>query len=122
MLSADGAYDLAQWLTLGVKYAYRFGELRDSTTSGLWFGSDASLILGRIDLQFVKEWDFIAEAQLLQSEIAKDARLGALVGFYRQLNNNFKIGVGYNFTDYSDDLTNLNSDQSGVFANAIGKF
>ena len=30
--------------------------------------------------------------------------------------------VGYNFTDYTDDLTNLNYNNKGVFVNAVGKF
>jgi hypothetical protein len=122
VLSADGAYDLVQWLSVGVKYAYRFGELRDNRIAGTWFDSQASLLIGRVDLHLVKEWDFIAEARLLQSETAKDSRVGALIGVYRHLGDNFKVGVGYNFTDYSDDLTNLNYNHSGVFVNALGKF
>ena len=39
---------------------------------------------------------------------------------YRYLGKHFKIGVGYNFTDYSDDLTDLDFDRHGVFFNLIG--
>ena len=35
---------------------------------------------------------------------------------------NFKIGGGYNFTRYTDDLTNLSGNNRGFFVNAIGKF
>jgi hypothetical protein len=45
-----------------------------------------------------------------------------LVGVYRHLNDNFKIGAGYNFTNFSDELTSLNYNARGVFVNALGKF
>ncbi len=32
-----------------------------------------------------------------------------------------KVGVGYNFTTFSDDLTDLDYDSQGVFINLIGK-
>ena len=45
-----------------------------------------------------------------------------LLAVYRHIGDNFKFGVGYNFTNFSDDLTNLSSKNKGVFLNAIGKF
>ena len=33
---------------------------------------------------------------------------------------NMKVGAGYNFTDFSDDLTDLRYDHRGVFFNIIG--
>jgi hypothetical protein len=33
-----------------------------------------------------------------------------------------KLGVGYNFTDFSDDLGDLSYDERGWFVNLIGKF
>jgi hypothetical protein len=30
-----------------------------------------------------------------------------------------KVGIGYNFTDFSDDLTDLSFDHNGVFPNLI---
>ena len=52
---------------------------------------------------------------------AHDRRSGSLVGIYRQLDNYFKLGVGYNFTNFSDDLTNLSYIYRGVFVNLVGK-
>jgi hypothetical protein len=45
-----------------------------------------------------------------------------LAAVYRQLGDNFKIGVGYNFGHFSDDLSKIGVDEQGVFINAIGKF
>ena len=122
VVSIDAAYDLNQWVTLGGKYAYRRGELRDNRTGGNWFDSEAHLAIARLDLHLVKKWDFVAEARLLEIPTAKDKRYGALVAAYRHINDNFKLGIGYNFTDFSDDLTNLDYSNKGFFINAIAKF
>jgi hypothetical protein len=49
-----------------------------------------------------------------------DRRSGALVTLYRYLGDHLKVGLGYNFTDFSDDLTDLSYDQHGVFLNLVG--
>ena len=41
-------------------------------------------------------------------------------GIYRYLGKHFKVGAGYNFTDFSDDLTDLSYDHQGVFVNFVG--
>ena len=122
VLSFDGAYDINSWVTLGSKYAFRIGQIRDNTFSGPWLDNQTHLLIGRIDYHLVKEWDVMGELRVLANTAAKDMKTGALVGVYRHLNDNFKIGAGYSFSDYSDDLTNLSTNNRGVFVNAIGKF
>jgi len=46
-------------------------------------------------------------------------RRGALATIYRYVGKNIKVGVGYNFTDFSDDLTDLRYNHKGVFVNLI---
>ncbi len=42
----------------------------------------------------------------MRNEIdAQDARTGMLVGAYYHFSNILKLGGGYNFSDFSDDLT-----------------
>ena len=53
---------------------------------------------------------------------ADDQRAGILAALYRHVGDNAKIGFGYNFTDFSDDLTDLSFDDNGVFLNLIAKF
>jgi hypothetical protein len=43
------------------------------------------------------------------------------VALYRHLGRHFKAGLGYNFTDFSDDLTDLSYTSGGWFINVIGK-
>jgi hypothetical protein len=53
---------------------------------------------------------------------ASSMRKGFLVSIDRELRSNFKVGVGYNFTDFSDDLTALDYRFRGVFVNVVGKY
>jgi len=47
---------------------------------------------------------------------------GALVGIYRHVGDNAKIGAGYNFSRFSDDLRDFDADSDGFFINLVGKF
>lgn len=123
VFAIDATYQLNRYLAVGGKYAYRVGQLRDARdSSAQWFLSTAQFFAVRADVRVVKEWDALAELRRLSVSQAQDARLGALVGVYRHFGKNLKVGVGYNFTNYSDDLTNLNYNQNGVFFNVIAKY
>ena len=52
----------------------------------------------------------MVEARMLDLPDFERTRGGALVGVYRYLGEHLKVGVGYNFTDFSDDLTDLSFD------------
>lgn len=123
VLSADAAYDANQWVTVGGKIGYRMGELRDTTIAHSdWFDSQALLLIARLDIHVISQWDVTAEIRSLDTSTAKASETGALLAVYRHLGDNFKLGVGYNFTHYTDDLTNLSGNNKGLFVNAIGKF
>lgn len=122
VLSADAIYDLVKWLSIGAKYGLRVGELKMTKTDGEWFSSRADLIILRADLHLVREWDMVLEARRLKVYEADDERAGLLIGVYRHITDNFKMGVGYNFTDFSDNLTDLSYRSHGWFINAIAAF
>ncbi|BBM04027.1 OmpA family protein [Microbulbifer sp. GL-2] len=122
IFSADASYDLTRRWTLGAKYAYRLGQLSLDREDPEFFDSRASLYVLRADWHFVKHWDFLIEGRLLDLPDAQDSKSGALIGLYRHVGDHLKLGVGYNFTDFSDDLTQLDYDSQGVFVNIIGKF
>jgi len=86
-----------------------------------FFDSRASLYVLRADWHFTHRWDALLEARLLDLPDAEDRRSGTLLGLYRHIGKNVKVGVGYNFTDFSDDLTDLDFDSHGVFINFVGK-
>ena len=41
-------------------------------------------------------------------------------GTSRDVGDHVKMGLGYNFTEFSDDLTDLSFDHHGVFLNVTG--
>ena len=122
ILSMDAIYDLRPWLSVGGKYAYRRSEMRSPAASGDWQNADAHLVIARADWHFVHEWDALLELRQLSVPAANDKRSGALVGIYRHLNRNVKLGAGYNFTDFSDDMTDMSFRAHGWFINLIAEF
>ncbi|WP_082221575.1 OmpA family protein [Herbaspirillum chlorophenolicum] len=122
VFNIDTTYDVLPWLSVGVKYGMRLGQLRMSKTEGEWFSSRADLWVLRADLHLVKEWDALVEARRLRAKEAGDARSGFLAGVYRHVNEHVKMGVGYNFTDFSDNLTDMSYRSRGWFLNALATF
>ncbi len=53
---------------------------------------------------------------------AEFSETGALAAAYKQLNQNVTVGVGYNFTTFSDDLADLTFDDEGAFLNIVAAF
>ena len=49
-------------------------------------------------------------------------RAGWMVGVDRDIGRTFRIGAGYNFTEFSDDLTDFDYDHKGWFVNFVGKY
>jgi flagellar motor protein MotB len=119
--AVDVMYDLTARWTLGGKYAYRQGEVSQDREDREFFTSRAHLYVVRADWHFLHRWDALAEARLLDLPDAQDQRSGALLGLYRHLGDHIKVGAGYNFSDFSDDLTDLDFRHQGFFVNLIGK-
>ena len=123
VFSADAVYDLAPWLSVGGKYGLRLGQLKDNRSKDSSFESSlAHLYIARADFHWVHEWDALIEGRVLDVRAAEDRRSGFLLALYRHLNQHVKAGVGYNFTDFSDDLTDLDYRNRGWFFNLVGKF
>lgn len=120
--SVDVMYDLTSRWTVGGKYAYRYGQVALDREDPEFFDSRANLYVLRADWHFVHRWDALLEVRRLDLPDAQDSRSGALLGIYRHLGNNIKMGVGYNFSDFSDDLTQLDYEHQGLFINLIGKY
>jgi len=121
ILSVDAIYDLTRRWSVGGKYAYRLGQISQDRDNPEFFDSRASLYVARIDWHFIREWDATLEGRLLDLPDAQDSRSGALAAIYRHLNDNVKFGIGYNFSSFSDDLTDLDYDHQGAFINLVGK-
>src|SRR6059036_3120040 len=116
----DLSYDVTANWTVGGKYAYRLGQASLDRTKLNFFANDAHLAVLRLDRRFLKSWESMAEVRMLNLPDIRQRRRGALAGIYRRIGNNLKVGVGYNFTNFSDDLTDLRYNHKGVFVNLIG--
>ena len=121
IVSADAMYDVTQQWSVGGKYAYRLGQLAMDRTDPVFYDSRAQLVIVRADWQFINRWDTLIEGRVLNLPDAKDRRSGVLFAIYRHLGDNVKVGAGYNFTDFSDDLTDMSYKSHGIFINIIGK-
>lgn len=122
IFAVDAIYDLSERWSLGAKYGVRVGEITTSRTTDDFFDSTAHLGIVRLDWHVVKNWDFLAEQRWLHTEENDDTRDGTLLVLYRHFGDHFKAGVGYNFADFSDRLTNPDYDDEGVFFNFISKY
>ena len=92
-----------------------------SYVEGDWFDSQAWLGILRADFHIVRKWDWLGEYRVLRATEAQDMRSGFLTALYYHVDKHVKVGAGYNFTDYSDDLTDLSYRSRGFFINIIGK-
>ena len=120
--SIDLTYDLTPSWTLGGKYAYRLSQVSVDRDDPDYFDNDAHLYILRLDWRFLKNWESSLEGRMLDLSDLDERRAGALFTLYRYFGDHFKVGVGYNFTDFSEDLTDLSYDHHGVFLNVIGTF
>ena len=118
--SLDLSYDLTANWSVGAKYAYRLGEVSLDREDRKFLDNSAHLFILRTDLRLWKHWEGLVEGRMLYLPDLDERRAGALVGIYRYFGEHFKLGVGYNFTDFSEDLRNLSYDHQGVFINLIG--
>ncbi len=118
--SVDVTYDLTHNFTLGGKYAYRLGQVSLDRENPEFFDNNANLYVLRGDYRFRDNWEFLLEGRMLSMADIDEQRAGALAVISRYLGDNMKLGVGYNVTDVSDDLTDLSYDHQGVFLNLTG--
>jgi flagellar motor protein MotB len=116
----DLSYDFTANWSIGGKYAYRLGQVSLDREQQEFFDNSAHLVVLRADWRFHKGWESLAELRTLDLPDVSQRRSGALIAFYRYIGKHLKVGAGYNFTDFSDDLTDLSYDHQGVFVNLIG--
>lgn len=121
VVSINALYDLNEHWTLGGKLGYRAAETSPDKTSD-FTQNDAYLLTGSLTYHLVHEWDAMVEVRNFTTVQGGTSETSVLAAGYRHFGNNLKIGVGYNFGTFSDDLTDLVQDDEGAFVNLIAKF
>jgi flagellar motor protein MotB len=115
----DVAYDLTANWSVGGKVARRLGLVSLDRMQRQFFDNAAQLGVLRVDWRFRKGWESRVEGRMLDMPDIRQRRSGALAAVYRYIGKNVKVGGGYNFTDFSDDLTDLRYDHKGAFVNFV---
>ena len=119
VLSFEGVYKPNTHWEFAGKLMRREGEVRFGRLAGQWADSGATFAAGQARYAFADKWHALAEYRWLGVEDGGD-RQGALIGIDRDLGKNLRLGAGYNFTDFSDDLTDFDYDHKGWFVNLVG--
>ena len=74
----------------------------------------------RADFRFKENWEGCRGPRARDAGSCATSAAARWSSSRAYLNQHFKVGVGYNFTDFSDDLTDLSFDHRGVFLNMTG--
>ncbi|MCZ6774351.1 MAG: hypothetical protein O7G83_20530, partial [Proteobacteria bacterium] len=122
LLSVEGIYDPPSRWEFAAKVAVRTGERRVLRDTGPWQDFGLRLASVRARYQVNKSWDGLAEYRWLSDIDGDNERHGVLLALYRQLGENFKAGVGFNFTGFNDSLRIDSYDNSGWFVDFVGMY
>lgn len=122
ILSVDANYDITPYLTVGAKYGLRVGEVSASRDPKDFAKSTVHLGVLRADIAVLEDWSVLLEARALYNPQTTIADFGALAAISYDFTDQFRVGVGYNFGKFSDDLRDLTYDDHGVFLNMTAKF
>ena len=98
---------LPRRLELSAKVAYKTGEYRTGRTAGEFISSSTYLWVLRTRYQLLKSWNILLEGRQLTVSEAQDSMTGFLGAIEYDINDKFQIGIGYNFSSFNDDITNL---------------
>ncbi len=124
IVALEGAYDFNRYLGWVEKLAFKLSQLK----SGIAGAIDVYnyLWVNRINFHITRKWDLGSEYRVLtQQGAGQTLKQGVLIELDRELFDYTRIGVGYNFTDFEDDLRKTNSYRSssqGPFIRLTGKF
>ncbi|TYT27529.1 TonB-dependent receptor [Luteimonas viscosa] len=121
VLSLEGVYRHDQRWEFAGKLARREGEARFGRGTGDWFDSATTFAAGQVRYELLYRWHAMAEYRWLDVDDG-GTRQGWMAGVDRDIGRNFRIGAGYNFTDFSDDLTEFDYDHQGWFVNFVGSY
>lgn len=121
VFSIEGNYDIDRYWTIGGKLGGRFSESAIDGEAPLT-RNDAALAIISARYNVVQNWDVLIEARQFEAFDAELSETSFLGVVSRSIGDNAKIGVGYNFGAFSDDLTDLTYDDQGAFLNLVASY
>ena len=121
ILSFEGVYRLNPAWELGEKWARRQGDLRRQRGRGPWFNSNASFAAVQARYALMRQWYVLGEFRRLSARQG-GVKNGWMIDLDRDLTRNLRLGLGYNFSRFSDDLTDFDYNHRGFFINFLGSY
>ena len=131
--SIEGSHGIGLQVELGAKLALRQTRMRLERGSGPWFENDARYAAAQLRWKFDRwddetqrydlwsRWSALGEYRVLDTQ--RDGRKrGYLVSLDKDMSENLRFGVGYNFTDFSTSLTDLSYSHKGWFLNLLWRY
>ncbi|MBI3307514.1 MAG: hypothetical protein HYZ84_06900, partial [Candidatus Omnitrophica bacterium] len=122
IVAIDLAYDLFKHLGIVEKVAFKRGIFDTPAADPVRINQ---FLWGhRFNYHITRKWDIAAEYHiLLQSKAADNFKHGFLTEVDRELYDYVRLGLGYNFSDFDDDLRSANDyDSHGPYVRLSGKF
>ncbi len=120
VISGETIIDFTAKWQLTEKLAYKIGEEKvtgfDFTKTSTW------LWINRLGYNINKNWQVSGEYRVLTQEQACDQKQGSLFELSRNMSKSIQMGIGYNFTDFNDNLTHLDYTTHGPFIRFTAKF
>ncbi len=122
IVALDLGYDLNKYLGLVEKVAYKNAIAGSSVSNEAILHT--ILLAHRFNFHVTRKWDVALEYRVLfQADAAETLKHGALAEVDREIYDYARLGIGYNFTDFSDDLRKIaNYNSHGPFVRLTGKF
>ncbi len=106
VFALEGIYDLTKKIQLAQKVAFKWG---DEKVSGFDFTKSQVLLwINRVNYKIDQYWGLSAEYRILNQYRTHDRSQGVLLELNRKFGDSLQVGVGYNFTNFSDDLIHSN--------------
>ena len=121
VFALEGIYDFTNKLQLAEKIAFKWGEEKvsgfDFTKSQTW------LLINRLNYKLDGYWGLAGEYRIKNQHQADDRNQGLLLEINRNIGDSLQVGVGYNFTRFSDDLVHGNNYSAhGPYFRVTAKF
>ena len=117
--ACEAVIDVTDKWQLTEKLAYKTGE--EKVTGFDFTRTQTRLWINRLGYNLYRDWQVFGEYRILDQKQAHDRKQGALVEVARDFGEFIQAGVGYNFTDFNDDLTHLDYTSQGPFIRITAK-
>ncbi|WP_171760964.1 hypothetical protein [Vibrio sp. RE86] len=124
IIEVEGIYSVNAKVDVGAKYAHKDKTEVFERASGNLETVESNINLYGVSASYhvIKEWDVTGEYHWKTDTLNNELEHGALLSVNKHLSDNFKVGVGYNFSGFDSNLANDDDyDASGVFINIVGK-